>query len=279
MIRNSVFKKLKKHTLTQILTFLSLFLFATGCSNIEHKSYRCLKDAANDRIGVLKGSIQDSLITKEYPNAQIIRMDINDLVSALIAGNCDVIILGSIDINKILPLNPDLKILQNLLYSPSLAAGFNQEDTILLERFNTFLSQIQRDGTYNQIMERWIYKSELDSMPTIDLPIQGKPLRIGTTATHIPFSYEKNGKLSGLDIEIMTRFAAFINRPVLFQKMSFDELIPALINNKVDVIVNNITVTTERKKKIAFSNVYFQYKSTAIVMGKNMANTKDSSKY
>ncbi|MEG1498967.1 MAG: transporter substrate-binding domain-containing protein [Bacteroidales bacterium] len=274
----NVLKKIKINKLSLFALILGLFTFSAGCVNVEkHKTYQSLEDAANDRIGVLKWSTQDSLISKKYPKAQMIRMDMNDLISALRTGNCDVVVLGSTEVHKILPMHPELKILQNISYSPPLGVGFNKKNVILLEKFNTFLSQIQIDNTYDQIIERWIYGSN-PRMPKINLPIQGKPLKIGTTAVYMPFSYEEDGKICGLDIEIATRFAASIDRPIRFIKMNFDELIPALVNNNVDMIINGIMITTGRKEEIAFSNIYFQNKSTAIVMGKNMANTKDSSK-
>lgn len=257
--------------LNRISIVLILFLFMTGCSGPQSKNYTCLNDASQDKIGVLMGSAEDGFITRTYPQAEIVRIDMStDLIAALGAGSCDVAILSTTEARELLKINHNLEILQDSVYSTSLGVGFNKKNTAFRDEFNVFLVGIKNEGLYDGIVSRWTRKNT-GIMPEIELPATGEPIIVGTTSVSVPFSYEKNGTLSGLDIELITRFAAAMNRPVLFRKMNFGGLIPALVSGKVDIIINCIMITPERAKEIAFSDVYFQSWSAAVVMRKNKA--------
>lgn len=250
----------------RILVILTLLLEVTGCRN-EQKNYTCLDDAAHDRIGVLMGSAEDGFITQKYPDADILRIDMStDLLAALMAGSCDVAILSSVEVREILKVNPKLKILQDNVYASPLGVGFHKGNTALRDQFNAFLAQLKSEGVYAQIEARWTDGKGNAVMPPIELPATGEPLTVGTTAVSVPFSYEKNGVLSGFDIEIITRFAASLNRPIRFRSMNFGSLIPALVAKKVDVIINCIMITPERAREIAFSDAYYQSKAAAVVL-------------
>lgn len=251
---------------------LSFLLSITGCTGNKSKNYSSLDDAATDKIGVLLGSEQDRFITQTYPKAKIVHINMaTDLISAIKAGTCDVIILTSIQAEEIVKAQPELKILQRDVCSCPLGVGFSKSDTTLKKAFNLFLDGIKKDGSYEQIVERWTTNQPSVQMPEIALPTTGTPIRIGTTATSSPYSFEKDGKLSGLDIELVTRFAAQMNRPIEFSKMDFSGLIPALIAGKVDIIANYIMITPERAREVDFSDAYLESRSAAMVMKKDMA--------
>lgn len=254
------------------ITLYILIALTVGCSGNKGKNYSCIDDAATDRIGVLMGSAQEDFITQKYQNAEIMRIDMApDLILALKAGSCDVAILTTIEATEILKIDSDLTALQDDFYHTPLGVGFNKGDIALRDEFNLFLAEIKRTGLYDEIVARWTKGYENAKMPEIELPKNGKPIRVGTTSITIPFSFDKNGKLSGLDIELITRFAAHAKRPVEFQRMNFGAMLPALSSGKIDVIVNSIMITPERAKEIAFSDVYFESGSTAIVMKKDKA--------
>jgi len=100
----------------------------------------------------------------------------------------------------------------------------------------------------------------------IELPKEGKVLRIGTSATREPFCFvDKNQKVTGHDGELALRIAAGLNRPVEFFDMKFSALIPALQSGKVDLIIAGMTATEERAKSVNFTQSYFQNSQVIIV--------------
>ena len=82
-------------------------------------------------------------------------------------------------------------------------------------------------------------------------------LRIGTDATYPPFESLDNGEFTGFDIELGRAIGAEIGRPVEFVNTSFDGVFPALLAGKFDAVMSSVTVTPERKQRLAFSAPYY----------------------
>jgi polar amino acid transport system substrate-binding protein len=76
----------------------------------------------------------------------------------------------------------------------------------------------------------------------------------------------------GFDIEIISRFAAAIGRPVEFQSISFGSLIASVQARKADVISAAMSITEERSKNIAFSDPYFETSIVVATVDKSIAN-------
>ena len=84
-----------------------------------------------------------------------------------------------------------------------------------------------------------------------------KPLVIGVDSFVPPFVMQGgNGELYGYDISMMNSLCKILNRPCKFQPIKFIELLPAVMNNQVDMAVSSITITPERAKLMSFSLPY-----------------------
>ena len=63
-------------------------------------------------------------------------------------------------------------------------------------------------------------------------------LIIGTDATYPPFEFkDEAGNFSGVSIDLGTALAQYLGRPVEFQNIAFDGLIPALQSGSIDLII------------------------------------------
>lgn len=83
------------------------------------------------------------------------------------------------------------------------------------------------------------------------------PLKVGITNFSPPFVMRgANKEAYGFDVDMMTFICKALNRPCEFQIMRFNELIPAVNNNTVDVAIGSITITGERAKIVNFSLPY-----------------------
>ena len=90
-----------------------------------------------------------------------------------------------------------------------------------------------------------------------------RPLLVGTAIAE-PFVYfDENGQLSGYDIELMQAISENLGDEVEFIEMPFANLIPALENNNVDIIIAAIHITPERQNIVSFSKPYL---NTGLVM-------------
>ncbi len=82
-------------------------------------------------------------------------------------------------------------------------------------------------------------------------------LRVGTTGNQPPFSVKtKDGDLIGYEIELATLLANAMNVRLTFVEKPFSELLPALENNEVDIVMSGMTITPERNLKCAFIGPY-----------------------
>lgn len=90
-------------------------------------------------------------------------------------------------------------------------------------------------------------------------------LRVGVTTTSPPFVFKQSGEIVGLDAEMAREFARYIGRDLRFVDLKWDDQIPALLNNRTDIIMSGMTITDMRKMSIAFSQPYYRSGLMAMV--------------
>lgn len=89
-------------------------------------------------------------------------------------------------------------------------------------------------------------------------------LLVGLSGSQPPFSMQKaNGELIGFEIELATQLAEELEVGIEFVQLPFDNLMDALLNNKVDIVMSGMTMTPLRNSKVAFVGPY-------IVSGKSI---------
>ncbi|QQR53642.1 amino acid ABC transporter substrate-binding protein [bacterium] len=103
----------------------------------------------------------------------------------------------------------------------------------------------------------WRYAFEKrEPEPLIVTPARG--LYIGTNAEFKPFSFiDKDGKLTGFDIEVMEEIGKIFGCPIHIKDLPFDVLIAELQNGSIDIIAAGITPTVTRTKQVVFTKPIF----------------------
>ncbi|MCK9220731.1 MAG: ABC transporter permease subunit [Bacteroidales bacterium] len=234
---------------------------------------KTLDDLKNKRIGVLLGSIHDAYATKEFPGAAIFQYpNISDLLFGLNSDKVDVAFFDHTSLKDILSKNPKLAILSKNVFTVPIAAGFNKENDKLRTRFNTFLKEIRSDGTYLDMVDRWMNKG-LTKMPGIKSAKTNGLLKVGVVSDiGMPFTIMKDGKLVGFDIELATRFAAYAGLEFVPVDLPFGSLLASISTNKIDLITSSLMITPERKKQIDFSEPYYESGVSVVAKTINIVN-------
>ena len=225
-------------------------------------------------IGVLMGSIHERYATNNYPKAEIKSYNtLPDMLMALSTGKVDAAFIDQSSAREILAVNPDFEVLKKNLFMVDIGAGFNQNSDALRQDFNRFLKEIKSDGTYEAMVKRW-HESMGSEMPEIDNPHPKGIIRIGTVSDiGLPIVAKRNGKWEGFDVEVGTRFAAWLGKELEWVDMPFGSLLPSLVSGKIDMIASSLMITEERKKQIDFSDPYFNSGASIIGMKREVPST------
>jgi polar amino acid transport system substrate-binding protein len=236
-------------------------------------SFRTADDLKEKRIGVLLGSAQDAFATKTYPKATVLQYQtMSDIVLAVTSGKVDAGLYDIEALRDVLRQNDRLAMFGTPVFSASQGIGFRKDNAALRDEFNSFLAEIRRNGTYADMLARWIQRRET-RMPDIAAANPSGALVVGTTGDSLPFSGVQDNELIGFDIELASRFAAHLGREVRFANMEFGSLIAAVASGKVDMVAASMFITEERKQRIDFSDPYYDTSTMAFALKSRIAGT------
>ena len=96
----------------------------------------------------------------------------------------------------------------------------------------------------------------------------GRPngrLVVATNATFQPYEYYDNGRVVGIDIDIMQAVADVLGMTLQVEDMNFDAVVTSVQTGKADVGAAALTVTPDRLRNVSFTDSYARSRQVIIV--------------
>ncbi len=161
-------------------------------------------------------------------------------------------------------------------------------NTELLNKLNTFLDEIQEDGTFDEIMNKYFGDGEPSAVTSAtELKNDGSQLIVATNAAFEPFEYKEGVNYYGIDMEIMALFAEKLDKELYIYDMAFDAVCLAVSTEGgsyeetdedgnvtgtkdvdggiCDIAAAGLTVNDTRKEILDFSEAYYDAAQMLIV--------------
>ena len=97
-----------------------------------------------------------------------------------------------------------------------------------------------------------------------DKPVPS-PLRIGTSASYAPLTFKDEGKLQGVEPDLARAVGENLKVKIDIVEIPWEELIPALKDKRIDVIMSGMSITDERSKRVLFTESYMKIGQMALI--------------
>jgi polar amino acid transport system substrate-binding protein len=96
-------------------------------------------------------------------------------------------------------------------------------------------------------------------------------LRVGVTPNAPPLIFKRGNQIVGLEADFARELAKYLDKTQRFVELEWEDQIPALLENRIDIIMSGMTRTALREVRIAFTNRYLESGQTALIRRKDAA--------
>lgn len=101
-------------------------------------------------------------------------------------------------------------------------------------------------------------------------------LRVGVTPDFPPLIFTKDGEYQGVEADFARKLGEEMEVRVKFVPVAWLDLIPALTEGKVDVIMSAMSITPDRKQRVVFTRPYFTISQMALIRTRDIAKFPNS---
>ena len=89
--------------------------------------------------------------------------------------------------------------------------------------------------------------------------IENDMLRVGISSNYPPVVFKDSDNMNaGIEIELANELSSSTGISIKFVELDWDKLIPALMNEEIDVIMSGMSITADRQQLIDFTEPYMQ---------------------
>ena len=216
------------------------------------------QDYNGKRIGVLTGTLMEDSAVKYFPDSEYFYFNsYPDCNTALLTGKIDAYIGDEPGLKSIHAEQPEIDYIHDRITNQNYSFAFRKNDeksAALCAELNEFLAKIRADGTLQEMDDIWMGIDEDKKVVDMSgLTGENGTIRVVTTSTDMPWSYIKDGKNVGYDIDLVVRFCKDRGYDLEIGDVDFSGRIPAIQSGKYD-FTTDMNVTPEREEEVLFSD-------------------------
>jgi len=154
--------------------------------------------------------------------------------------------------------NDTLQILPDPFVEEEYAIAYKKGNDELGDKIDAALTQLKEDGTLDEITTHWIGDDAdfVSYTPDESVSRDNGKLIMATNAEFPPYESIENGKIVGIDVDMMQAVCDVLGMELVIENMEFGSIIAAVDSGKADVGVAGLSVTPDREKNVSFTQGY-----------------------
>ena len=160
-----------------------------------------------------------------------------------------------------------VKVIDINLTEEEYAFGVDKNQPELLTKVNEFIDQIKKDGTFDEICEKYFGGGEPTPVTSAVEDAKKDQLVVATNAQFEPFEYKSGENFLGIDMEIAKQLADYLGKELVIKDMEFDAVCLSVGQHKCDIAMAGLTVNEKRTEYVTFSTSYYTANQKIIVKG------------
>jgi polar amino acid transport system substrate-binding protein len=135
--------------------------------------------------------------------------------------------------------------------------------------------QLQDARQLRPSLARFVFASVLLCNMSAASAAEGDKIRIAVEGAFPPFNYvDSNNQLQGFDVDVAKAICQAAQMQCELVIQEWTSMIPHLLESRYDAIVSSMSMSAERREKVAFTRKYYDSPSTFIVRkGSKIAGT------
>ncbi len=247
-----------KKTFTLMTAAAMLAAAMTACGSVPANTVHNADDLVNKTIGcqlgttgyVFAGDVEGATVEPYNKGA--------DAVQALKQGKVDAVIIDSEPAKVFVEKNDTLQILPDPFVEEEYAIAYKKGNDELGDKIDAALTQLKEDGTLDEITTHWIGDDAdfVSYTPDESVSRDNGKLIMATNAEFPPYESIEDGKIVGIDVDMMQAVCDVLGMELVIENMEFGSIIAAVDSGKADVGVAGLSVTPDREKNVSFTQGY-----------------------
>ncbi len=247
------------------------------CKNrlADSKQLRSLDDLNGKRLGTVIASLYVPVLEERYTDSEIIQFaGYSDAVQAMRSDRLDAFVVAEPIAKMVVKNTEGLHILEGTVADERLGFIFPLSNTELRNEFDTVLLRLKEDGKLLELERKWI---DGEGEETFDIPeLTGNKkgvLQVASRYDNAPFTYMKEGKPVGYDVELLYLIASELGYELEFSYGDFATVISGVSSGKMDIGIGSIIYTKERTESIHFTEPTYSTHAVAFALDNTTKNT------